>query len=438
MVIAGTRPEFIKLAPLLKLLNRDKDFALIFALSGQHYDYEMNRKILDDLDIVKPDFNINVQSGTHGYQTGTLLMKIEDLIKKVDPDLILSQGDTNTVLSSALASIKSHKCFIHLEAGIRSFDKRMPEEINRILTGHCSKYHLAPTRRAAINLIFEGISPDSIFIVGNTIVDSILKIKDLAKLKSKIFEDLNLSTTDPLILITLHRPSNVDSKANLTEFVEEIIELKQYSFIFPIHPRTEKKLKEFNLLQKLKESWNIKITKPLGYLDFIKIFSQSLCVITDSGGIQEEASILKVPCVTLRNNTERPETLEYGSNVLVGRNMNKMVDEINRIKSDPNYLKPKSEENPFGDGNSSERIIQILKELYEENKIGISHSKLWKKIPRRELRQITGKDIGLTVEKYENKHNLKVYSIFNKDGIPIVPQKNKLLKRNQYVLAYLY
>ena len=182
-IIAGTRPEFIKLAPLIKIINKDPDFDLIFINSGQHYDFELNNKIIEDLEIPYPKINVNVGSGTHGYQIGTLLIEIEKILIKYDPNLVIAQGDTNTVVASAIATRKLNKCFFHLEAGIRSFDNRMPEEINRIITGKCSMYHFAPTERAALNLLFEGVDSESIFIVGNTIVDTLLQTKEIAQLR---------------------------------------------------------------------------------------------------------------------------------------------------------------------------------------------------------------------------------------------------------------
>ena len=437
-IIAGTRPELVKLAPLIKLIKKDPDFSLLFVFSGQHYDYNLFTKFITDLELPTPDINIQVGSGTHGYQEGTLIMEIERIILKYNPDVILSQGDTNTVFASAIATRKLNKCFIHLEAGIRSFDKRMPEEINRILTGSCSMYHLAPTERAAINLLFEGINRKSIFIVGNTIVDTVLQTKQIAQSKSKIFEQLKITKKIPLILITLHRPANVDDKNVLELFFDTLKTLKEFQFIFPVHPRTNNNLKKFNLLSKIEKCSNILLTEPLGYLDFFKIFSESLCVLTDSGGIQEEASIIGIPCITLRNNTERPETIEYGSNVLVGMEMEKLKAELYHIKYDPHYLRGKSDQNPFGDGKTSERVATIIKKLNKENKLNFEKSELWVEIPLRVLKKIEALQAKISVEEYEKKYNSTIQIIFDNEGNPHFPYDNGILEKNDLIITNLH
>ncbi len=434
LIIAGTRPELVKLSPLLKLISGDPDFSLLFIHAGQHYDYNMSKIFLEDLSLPLPNFNIECGSGSHGYQTGKLLIELEKIIAENMPDIVLAEGDTNTVLASALATKKINKCFMHLEAGIRSFDKRMPEEINRIITASCTMFHLVPTERAAKNLLFEGIDPQSIFIVGNTIVDAVLQNKKIAQTKSKILENLKITVDKPIVIITLHRPTNVDNKISLELFINSLNELQNFQFIFPIHPRTKKTLKEFNLLSKLLKSSNILVTEPLGYLDFFKIFSVSLCVLTDSGGIQEESSILKIPCITLRNNTERPETLEYGTNVLVGLDMERMKSELLKIRSDSTYLRGKSIENPFGDGKASERIVKIIKDLYNQNKLNKIYSKLWEGIPSRIIKKIKNQDVQKSVNDYEIENNIEIKIIFDEKGQPHFPFKSKSLKKGDIVL----
>jgi UDP-N-acetylglucosamine 2-epimerase (non-hydrolysing) len=438
LIIAGTRPEFIKLAPLIKCIERDDNFKLYFIQSGQHYDYKMCQQIVEDLELTTPMRNIEVGSGSQGYQVGKLTSEIEKIIEELRPDLIISQGDTNTVLASGLATRKINKAFLHLEAGIRSFDKLMPEEINRILIGKCSKFHLCPTERAALNLLFEGEDPESIYIVGNTIVDSVTQFKEIAERKSDILQKLDLNGDLPLILITLHRPSNVDDKERLKKFIDTLIELEFFQFIFPVHPRTKKNLKKFGLIPKIERSLNILLLDPLGYLDFYKVFSNSLCVLTDSGGIQEEASILKIPCITLRNNTERPETIEYGSNVLVGRNMKKLKDEIMKVRKDSEYLRGKENTpNPLGDGQTSQRILEIIKNLYSENKLEFEESKLWEKIPKRKLK-IIDRDIKMKIGDFERENKCKVQLLFNKEGNAEFPYKDRLLKKNEQLLLKIY
>ncbi len=436
-IIAGTRPELIKLAPLIKLIHEDPDFTLLFIFSGQHYDYNLFTTFLNDLELPHPDVNIKVGSGTHGYQEGTLIMEIEKILISHDPDVVIAQGDTNTVFASALATRKLNKCFMHLEAGIRSFDKRMPEEINRILTGACSMYHLVPTERAALNLLFEGIPRETIFIVGNSIVDTVLQTKELANKKSKILEKIQLNDQKPLVLITLHRPANVDNKENLKLFIDKLKDLNQFQFIFPIHPRTKKNIEKFNLTRDIENCSNLLVTEPLGYLDFFKLFSRASCVLTDSGGIQEEASIIRIPCITLRNNTERPETIEYGSNVLVGLDMHKLEQELNKILINPNYLKGGSGTNPFGDGKTSQRVMKIINQLYQENKLIFEKSKLWKEIPVRILVKMKD-DYNKTVQEYEKENNISVQLIFNKNGMPLFPKDSTILTKGDSIIAIKY
>ncbi|MHA1725187.1 MAG: non-hydrolyzing UDP-N-acetylglucosamine 2-epimerase [Promethearchaeota archaeon] len=437
-IIAGTRPELIKLAPLIKLIYDDPDFDLLFIFSGQHYDYNLFTTFLNDLELPQPDINIKVGSGTHGYQEGTLIMEIEKILIDQKPDVVIAQGDTNTVFASALATRKLNKCFMHLEAGIRSFDKRMPEEINRVLTGACSMYHLVPTERAALNLLFEGIPRETIFIVGNSIVDTVLQTKEIANRKSKISEKLRLTNEKPLVLITLHRPANVDNRENLEMFFNKLKDLNQFQFIFPMHPRTKKNIEKFNLTRDIEKYSNLLITEPLGYLDFFKLFSLASCILTDSGGIQEEASIIRIPCITLRNNTERPETIEYGSNVLVGMDMNKLEYELNKILINPNYLKGNPGINPFGDGKTSQRVVKIIKKLYQHDKLIFDKSRLWKEIPLRILLRIGEKDNNLTVQEYEKANNLSIQIIFNKNGVPSFPKDSTILTNGDSVIAFKY
>jgi len=434
MIIAGTRPELIKLAPLMRLIEKEKNLSLIFIYSGQHYDKNLFTNLINELELPQPSIDIHVGSGSHAYQTGTSLIEIEKIILKYNPDIVISEGDTNTVLASALATRKLNKCFMHLEAGIRSFDKIMPEEVNRVLTGACAMYHLAPTERAALNLIFEGIDRYSIFIVGNTIVDAVLQAKNLAESKSNILEKLKIDNKKPIVLITLHRPANVDVEENIKVFFNKIIELKDFQFIFPAHPRTIKNLEKFDLLDKLDDVSNILLTDPLGYLDFLKIFINSLCVLTDSGGIQEEAVILRIPCLTLRNNTERPETIEYGSNVLIGLDMDKLESELYRIKSDPNYLRGKTGPCPFGDGKTSNRIIEIIKNLYNKKKLELEKSKLWKEIPLKVLKKIEKHNDQCTVKNYETGSKVKIQIIFDNEGNPKIPSNDIKLKKDNLIL----
>lgn len=427
LIIAGTRPELIKLSPLIKLIQKEREFEFLFIFSGQHYDYNLFMKFLIDLELPAPNFNIKVGSGTHGYQVGTIVCEIEKIVQEFNPDVVIAEGDTNTVLASALATRKLNKCFMHLEAGIRSFDEKMPEEINRIITGVCSMFHLAPTEQAAINLLYEGTLPEKIFVVGNTIVDAVYEVKKMVSSKSQILNSLNFDKTSPLVLVTLHRPSNVDNVEKIKSIVHTLTSLNNFNFIFPIHPRTRKNLETFGLLEKLIEQSHILVIDPVGYLDMIEILSNSLCILTDSGGIQEEACILRIPCLTLRNNTERPETIDFGANMLVGNNMQKLVYELNKIEADPKYLKGKSDANPFGDGRASHRIIKVIKNLHEEKQFSLRNTELWEKIPEKKLVNVQTNDINTTVQCYEEKYNVKIQIIFDEEGKPIFPYRKTTL-----------
>lgn len=427
LVIAGTRPEIIKLGPMIKLLSKEPEFSLIFMYSGQHYDKNLYHDIINDMKIIHPHQNIEVGSGSHGYQIGYLIQKIEEQLNEIDPNIVIAQGDTNTTLAAALASEKANKLFMHLEAGIRSFDKTMPEEINRMLIANCTKYHLAPTERAGINLLFEGIHRKSIFIVGNTIVDAINMYITLAEKKSKIFKKLGIKDLEKIILVTLHRPSNVDNRDFLLGFIKTVKTLKDYKFIFPIHPRTMKNLKRFGIQQRFENIFNIILIPPIKYLDFLYILSKSMCVITDSGGIQEEASILRIPCVTLRNNTERPETIEYNSNILIGNDMKALKLVIEKISKDPTYLKGKNQVNPFGDGKTSRRTLEIFKKIYSNKNPFYERNYLWNKIPERKLKIIRNLDNPINVSTYETMNNEEIQIIFDKNGMPFFPYESTLL-----------
>ncbi|RLG59515.1 MAG: UDP-N-acetylglucosamine 2-epimerase (non-hydrolyzing) [Candidatus Hydrothermarchaeota archaeon] len=387
LVVASTRPEVIKLAPVLRELEKNK-IEYRFITTGQHYDRMLFDKFIEELELRKPDYNIEVGSGTQAYQTSQALLELERIFLRENPNVVIVQGDTNSTLSSALAAIKLHIPVAHVEAGLRSFDKRMPEEINRIIADHCSMLLFAPTEKAALNLITEGIFPEKVFIVGNTIVDAVLQNIEIAKRKSSIKEK-------DYILLTLHRAENVDNKKILENIVDALISINK-KIIFPVHPRTKKRLEEFKLLEKLKNS-NIKIIEPLGYLDFLLLLSNAKLVLTDSGGVQEEAIILHVPCVTLRTTTERPETIEAGGNVLAGVEKEGIVKTLNSLLFDEErYAKMKKAKNPFGDGKSGERIVSIILDKYEKGELIFEETKIlkgWKREIIKVNEELEGKEI---------------------------------------------
>jgi len=347
--IVGARPQFIKMAPLSRELKRFHEEVIIH--TGQHYDHEMDGIFFEELNIAEPDYNLGVGSGSHGYQTGEMLKKIEDILLEEKPELVIVYGDTNSTIAGALAASKLHIKVAHVEAGLRSFNRDMPEEINRIVTDHISDLLFAPSETAVELLKNEGIV-DDVHLVGDLMYDAILWARDIAKDKSNVLERLGLKENE-YILSTVHRPSNTDKKENLESIIKALADAK-LPVVLPIHPRTKKRLKEFDLWETANEK--IKIIDPVGYLDFVRLIDGAERVATDSGGIQKEAFFLYTPCVTMREETEWVETVECGWNVLVGADFQKIVYELNK-GWDVSPPKP----SPYGNGDAALRILSILK-----------------------------------------------------------------------------
>ncbi|HLC50911.1 MAG TPA: UDP-N-acetylglucosamine 2-epimerase (non-hydrolyzing) [archaeon] len=349
--VIGTRPEIIKMSPIFRMERHT------VVHTNQHYSHEMDRIFFDDLELPQPDYNLNVGSGTHAYQTGAIMVGLEKIFIENKPDVVLAQGDTNSVLATALTAAKMHINFGHVEAGLRSYDRSMPEEINRVLADHSGTHLFAPTSESKRNLLKEGISEERIFVTGNTIVDAVFQNIYIADKKSNIHETLSLEKND-YILMTMHRPENVDRPARLKSILSGLEAVRNklgLPIVFPIHPRTAKMCKEFGY-DSLLSGW--KVIQPVGYLDFLKLQQDAKLVVTDSGGLQEESCIMKVPCVTLRDSTERPETLEAGSNMLAGADPEKIL-ECSALMIE----KKRNWENPFGDGNAAGRIWKIIKSI---------------------------------------------------------------------------
>ena len=357
-IILGTRPEIIKMSPVIRELeNQGLDYFILH--TGQHYSYNLDKIFFNELELPEAKYNLDAGSGSHAEETGKMLIEIEKVLEEEKPDVVLVEGDTNTVLAGALATSKLHIKVGHVEAGLRSYDRTMPEEINRVLADHVSDYLFAPTEKAKENLLREGIEEDKIFVTGNTIVDAIYQNLEIARRKVNILNKLNLSHEE-YFLVTAHRQENVDAKDRLKGILEGL-ELVYNDFnlpiIYPIHPRTKKRIKEFGL----EVPKGVELIEPLGFLEFLQLEANAKLVLTDSGGVQEETCILKVPCVTLRDNTERPETLEVGSNVLVGTNQNKISEGVKIMLS-----KDKNWNNPFGDGRAGVRIVEVIRERRKE------------------------------------------------------------------------
>lgn len=398
MVVASTRPELIKLSPVMRALDGEGlDYP--FITTGQHYDRSLFQGFIEDLELKKPEYDIKVGSGSQAYQTSFAMVELEKIMEKERPSVVIVEGDTNSVLSASLAAVKLHIPVAHVEAGLRSFDRTMPEEINRILADHCSEVLFAPTEKAGLNLINEGIPPEKIFIVGNTIVDATVQNLEIAKEKSEIAERY---PKDYLVL-TLHRAENVDKRGRLKGIVEALRRIGE-DIIFPVHPRTKKMLETSGLGEDLD---NITLVEPMGYLDFLLLMSRAKAILTDSGGIQEEAIILKVPCITLRTTTERPETIEAGGNILAGVETEGILEKAKLVLENQEvYRRMRSAENPFGDGRTGERIVKILLKLYEEKKLKVESqdftSGFWERKFMTVDSSLEGKriaDLGFTVFK---------------------------------------
>ena len=351
-IVLGTRPEIIKMSPVIRECER-RGIDYFILHTGQHYSYEMDRVFFEELELPQPEYNLDAGSGTHAEQTGKIMFGVERVLKNVEPDTILVEGDTNTVMAGALAATKLHIKVGHVEAGLRSYDRRMPEEINRIVADHVSDYLFAPTEKAKQNLLREGVEEDKIFVTGNTIVDAVYQNLEIAKRKVNVLKYLGLKPKE-YFLVTAHRQENVDVKERLKGILkglELIHEEFSMPVVFPIHPRTRRRIREFGLSLD-----GVTVNDPLGFLEFLQLEANARLVLTDSGGVQEETCILGVPCVTLRDNTERPETLEVGSNIIVGTKREKILEGVKLM-----FNKENSWENPFGDGRAGERIIEILK-----------------------------------------------------------------------------
>ena len=348
LIVAGARPNFIKISPIIRELKKDKyNFDCKLVHTGQHYDYEMSKIFFEELEIPQPDYFLNVGSDTHAKQTAKIMIEIENVINDYGPDYVLVVGDVNSTLAVSITSKKMFYRVIHVEAGLRSFDMKMPEEINRIITDRVSDLLFVSEKSGIKNLINEGIDEEKIYFVGNVMIDTLLY--QLKKLKN---DKINIKNHG---VLTLHRPSNVDNRDKLQEIFNVLNSISdKMEIYFPVHPRTKKRIKEFGI----NISNNIKLMEPLGYNDFLRLWKDSKFVITDSGGIQEETTVLGVPCFTLRDSTERPVTIEFGTNTLISNNYEKLNNLIDDVLNN-RYKKGKVPE--YWDGNASKRIIEVLR-----------------------------------------------------------------------------
>ena len=360
-IILGTRPEIVKMSPIIRECEKEgMDYFILHA--GQHYSYNMDRVFFEQLELPDAKYNLDAGSGTHGEETAKALIGVEKILKKEKPEVVLVEGDTNTVLAGALAACKLGIKVGHVEAGLRSYDRNMPEEINRVLTDHCSDYLFAPTEKSRDILLGEGIAKEKIFVTGNTIVDAVFQNLNISEEKVNPLDDFELVPKE-YFLVTAHRQENVDVK-NRFDGIIKGLELVAAEFglpvVYPIHPRARKMMNHFGL-----KTNGIEFVEPANYLSFLQLESRAKLVFTDSGGVQEETCILHVPCVTLRDNTERPETLEVGSNTLVGTEPRKILDGAKLMLNKQTLRKfdqnaSLNRNNPFGDGKAGKRIVEIL------------------------------------------------------------------------------
>lgn len=355
-IILGTRPEIIKMAPIVRVLEGE-GLELFILHTGQHYSYNMDEAFFEQLRLPQPKYNLKAGSGTHAEETGRMMIGVERVLLEERPDIALVEGDTNTVLAGALASVKLGIRVGHVEAGLRSFDRCMPEEINRVVADHVSDLLFAPTKRAKRNLLEEGISEEKVFVTGNTIVDAVYQNLTLANGEEGMHTLERLGVREgEYFLVTVHRQENTDNPKRFQGILDGLGLVRErfgLPVIYPAHPRSRKMMSLYSL-----KADGITILEPLDYLSFLALESKARLILTDSGGVQEEACILGVPCITLRYNTERPETLEVGANVLAGADPERILEMaefmLNGRRGWPN---------PFGDGKAGERIARIVKEM---------------------------------------------------------------------------
>ena len=354
VVICGARPNFMKIAPIMWSLKKRDDMSAVLVHTGQHYDRKMSDLFFEELKIPAPDINLGVGSGSHAVQTADVMKKIEPVLLDERPDATLVVGDVNSTVACALTSVKLGIPVAHVEAGLRSGDRSMPEEINRIVTDAISEWLFVSERSGIDNLRREGIADDKIHFVGNTMIDTLLACREQSD-RSTILEDLSVNVKKYAVL-TLHRPSNVDDPAALGRLLVALTEIqKELPIIFPVHPRTRSKLAE----RADAHLPNLRLVDPLGYLDFMKLVSDAALVLTDSGGIQEETTVLGVPCLTLRENTERPATVSEGTNRLVGRDPEQIIaaakESLRTGRTAPRVPE-------LWDGSAAERVVEILRQ----------------------------------------------------------------------------
>ncbi|NIR87386.1 UDP-N-acetylglucosamine 2-epimerase (non-hydrolyzing) [Candidatus Bathyarchaeota archaeon] len=355
MIMVGTRPEIIKMAPVIRALE-GASVPYIFVHCGQHYDYEMSQQFIEELELPKPEYGFKVRAYSPGVQTGRIMTLVEKVIMKTEPKIVLVEGDTNGVLASALAAVKLNVPVGHVEAGLRSFDLRMPEEHNRRLVDHVSTYMFAPTENAKKNLERESVW-GKIYVTGNTIIDAVIQHLPMAERKSSILEEIRF---EKFALVTAHRAENVDDPVVLKSFVETFIEAP-LPIVYPVHPRSRKRLRQHKMWRKLSSSKNVQLLPPIGYFDFLVLMKNCELMLTDSGGLQEEATAppIRRLVLVIRLSTERPEAVEAGFARVVGVEKKGIIAAMEKALHERGEL-PRS--SPYGDGTAAKKIVKILME----------------------------------------------------------------------------
>jgi UDP-N-acetylglucosamine 2-epimerase (non-hydrolysing) len=354
--VVGARPNFMKISPIQREMGKYSSMHPFLVHTGQHYDDKMSKLFFEDLELPQPDIYLGVGSGSHAQQTAKIMMEFENVVEKEKPDLVIVVGDVNSTAACSMVASKMGVAVAHVEAGLRSFDRTMPEEINRIVTDALSDYLFVTERSGLENLKKEGIPDSRVFFTGNVMIDSLVYFLQKAR-STQILKQLNLDGY-PFALITLHRPSNVDEKSNLKNLLKAFSVIgKEIKIVFPMHPRTRKMLKIFGLEATAGSVSNLILTDPVGYLDFMNLLQNAHMVLTDSGGIQEETTYLGIPCLTMRKNTERPVTIEVGTNTLVGSDPELIIVEANKII---NGNAKKGEIPELWDGKAAKRIVEVL------------------------------------------------------------------------------
>ena len=372
--MVGARPNFMKAAPVIEALQKRPEMSVMLVHTGQHYDRKMSQLFFEELGLPQPDLDLQVGSASHGEQTGQIMIRFEPVLKQGKPDLVMVFGDVNSTVAASLCAAKMGISVAHVEAGLRSFDRTMPEELNRIVTDHLSEYLFITESSAQKNLSREGVPEEKIFFVGNVMVDTLLKHRERAQ-KLNYSQKLGL-TPRGYALLTLHRPSNVDDPRTLANILGAVWEVgKRLPIVFPCHPRTREQLSALaERLPWLKRDdmaneRRVIITEPLGYLEFLSLMNSARFVLTDSGGIQEETTVLNVPCLTLRENTERPITVEKGTNILVGNRRDRLLAAAEKVLSDGEHEGRIPE---LWDGQAAERIAGILTGRFSGSRVSCS------------------------------------------------------------------